>query len=258
MNSPKTAPTPSDFSIAFPIHGNHSISLKATLAIRNIGEMMSAMGGQEFGTGLKPEQPNVSQKILEVISDYFEEIEQQNQQLIAAIRLRTLNKILHAGIPELLVYMRLQGGHGQMGQGPCLLLQDECCSPFIGTVVHDFPDVPRALVVSKAITGPEELTPLTNRLTAQPLKFDQAAPQYIEKPITQTTVYPRDTRLLYSMPVLNEERLRNPDIKDVELVAMTDDIRNRLSGTELFFLRFLKDEQTAQSASVQQATQQAA
>ena len=219
---------------------------------------MMFAAGREFGEGFNTELSDIVRRIFEVIPDYFEEIEQQNQQPITGIRLTTLNKIIHAGIPELLIYMRLYGGYGQEEQRPPLLLQDEICSPFIGAIAHDFPDVPRALVVSKAITGPEESTPLTDRLTGQPLKLDQPAPQYIEKPITQTTVYPRDTRVLYPVPVLNEEKLRHPDVKDIELVAMTDDIRNRLSGTELFFLRFLKDEQTAQSATVQQATRQAA
>lgn len=251
----KISPTPSDFSIIFPVRDTYKPKLKAGIVATNVKEMMFAMG-KEFGKVFDTQQATVVPKIFDAITQYIESAEQQNEQPVTGICLATYNKVRHAGIPEALVYIQLFSGHGSPEQRKPLILQDEAegCYPMISAVAHDFIDGGLiALVSSTAISGGEEMTPLTECFTAQSLNPDEPIPSYIEKPITEKTRWPKGTRVVFPVRVLDEDKLRHPDAKDITFHSITEDIRNRLTGTELFFLRFLKDEKKTEAAAVQQA-----
>lgn len=251
----KISPTPSDFSIIFPVRDTYKPRLKAGIVITNVREMMFAMG-KEFGKVFDTQQATVVPKIFDAITQYIESAEQQNEQPVTGICLATYNKVRHAGIPEALVYMQLFGGHGSPEQRKSLTLQDEAegCRSIIKAVAHDFIDGgPIALVSSTAMSDGEEIIPLTKCYTAQPLNPDEPIPSHIEKPITEKTQWPRGTRVVFPVRVLDEDKLRHPDAKDITLHSITEDVRNRLTGTELLFLRFLKDKKSAEAAAVQQA-----
>ncbi|MFA4890785.1 MAG: hypothetical protein WC604_00285 [Candidatus Gracilibacteria bacterium] len=253
----KTAPTPADFSIVFPLRGTYKPTLKAGIVVSNAKEMMFAMG-QEFGEVFDTKRGEIAEKIFAILSRYIETAEQENQQPVTGIRLSTRNNVIQEGIPEALVDIWLYGGHGSPSERVHLLPSDEYGPPLIGAIAHDFPDAPRALVSSTTHNGDGELIPLTEYHTAQPLGPDEQIPSHIEHPIREKIRWSKGTRIVYPVPVLNEEKLRHPDVENIILHSITQDVRNRLTGTELFFQRFLRDEEAAQAALQAVAVRQVA
>lgn len=235
----KISPTPTDFQIVFPVRDTYKPGLKAGITITNIIEMMFAMG-KEFGEVFDAQETTIAPRIFDAITQYIESTEQQNNQPVTGIQLSTRNSVIHAGIPEVCVDIWLFGGHGPPEQRTHLLPSNEYGPSLVGAVAHDFPDVPRALITSTSRSPAAELIPLTKYHTAKFLSPDEQIPPYIEQPIEEKIVYEESTRIVYPIPVLDEEKLRhpNPEVVNITSYSITQDVRNRLSDPEVFFIRF--------------------
>lgn len=259
-----TVPTPGEFSTFVRVptgvdhikhHGLNEKLLKTVCLGETTGDviclmhqMMLAMG-QVFGDGFLEvkgiTRDAISQYLnltdshclaAEPSSASWEGDGKNHVTKIDNVRLYSRNNIVRAGIPKVLIYVV-----PYVGETPVVYADDKS-PPCIGAIAHNFPGTPRAMVGSTAVSSDELLTPLSPQFTAKALEPDEKIPSRIKKPIEIEAIFKQGTRVVAPMPVLNTEKLLHPDSPDVELLR--EGIRQKVSGVEFYFTRFLKNKKT--------------